>query len=154
MTLPIRNPQPAHRVTLFSYVSRVAATWRTTATELAYDAGTPFKRLVELQEDEAVAAFALWAGLDPASLAEMLSWTGTRAGEMRLQFRGEIHISRALRNPVVRGCPVCLRENAGKDPENPAAAFVMRGDWLLRDVVTCVQHGHPLIALWREDQVR
>lgn len=154
MTLPIRTPLPARRETLFSYVSRVAATWRTTAAVLAYDAGAPFKRLVELQEDDAVEAFAFWAGIDAAALEEMMSWTGTRAGEVRLRFRGEVHVSRALRHPVVRGCPVCLREDAEADPANPLAAMVLRGDWLLRDVVTCVRHGHPLIPLWREDRVR
>lgn len=43
-------------------------------------------------------------GVYPQQLGEMLSWTGVQAGNVRMQFRGEIFVSRALRNPVMRGC--------------------------------------------------
>ena len=37
--LPITNPSPACRETVYSYLSRLAATWRTDVADLAYDMG-------------------------------------------------------------------------------------------------------------------
>ncbi|RBI67540.1 hypothetical protein DQW77_17540 [Roseovarius sp. TE539] len=145
--LPIRNPDPAPRETLYSYLARLAATWQTTAPELAYDMGAPFKTLLQ-QDQGALGAFADWAGLDSDAMVELMSWTGVRVGNVRMQFRGELYISRALRNPVIRGCPVCLRED-GAAAEGPAAStMVMRGHWQMREVNLCVKHGHPLVPLW------
>ncbi|SHJ58344.1 TniQ protein [Palleronia salina] len=84
----------------------------------------------------------------------MLSWTGVRVGNVRMRFRGELFVSRALRNPIVRGCPVCLREDALQHDGPNTAAMVMRGDWQLREVDLCVRHGHPLIPLWKEQAPR
>ncbi|WP_439561558.1 TniQ family protein [Roseinatronobacter sp.] len=80
---------------------------------------------------------------------ELLSWTGTRAGNVRMQFRGELYVSRALRNPAMRGCPVCLREDAAGASGPPYGAMAMRGDWQLREVTVCTRHGHPLVPLWQ-----
>ncbi len=32
--------------------------------------------------------------------------------------------------------------------------MIMRGDWQMREAVTCVRHRHPLIPLWRADRPR
>lgn len=50
----------------------------------------------------------------------------------------------------MRGCPVCLRDDAQGDPNNPVAAMVMRRDRLLRDVSICCRHQPPLVPLWEE----
>jgi hypothetical protein len=84
----------------------------------------------------------------------MLSWTGIRAGNVRMQFRGGLFVSRALCNPVMRGCPVCLREDAARHGGPATAAMIMRGDWQLREVVSCVRHRHPLVPLWKSDKPR
>ena len=151
--LPITNPSPASRETVYSYLSRLAATWRTDVADLAYDMGAPFKKFTE-QDPAAFEALAEWAGLDPDQLSEMLSWTGVRAGNVRMEFRGEVFGTRALRNPVMRGCPVCLREDAAGQAGSEPAAMIMRGDWQMREAVTCVRHRHPLIPLWRADRPR
>ena len=151
--LPITNPVPASRETVYSYLSRLAATWRTDVSSLAYDMGAPFKRFTE-QDPAAFEALAGWAGLDPGQLNEMLSWTGIRAGNVRMEFRGEAFVTRALRNPVMRGCPVCLREDAAGHAGSEPAAMIMRGDWQMREAVICVRHRHPLIPLWRADRPR
>jgi hypothetical protein len=122
--LPISNPTPISRETLYSYLSRLAATWRTDA-------------------------LAGWADLDRGTMAELLSWTGVRAGNVRMEFRGELYVSRALRNPVMRGCPVCLREDAARASGPAHAAMVLRGDWQFREVTLCIRHGHPLVPLWQ-----
>jgi hypothetical protein len=70
-----------------------------------------------------------------------------------MEFRGELFVSRALRNPVMRGCPVCLRDDAGGHEGPPAAAMAMRGDWQMREAFVCVRHSHPLVELWRADNL-
>lgn len=152
-SLPIFNPEPANRETLYSYLSRLAATWRTDVADFAYDIGAPFRRLIE-QDQNALDALADWTGLTARQMDEMLSWTGVRAGNVRMRFRGETFVSRALRNPVVRGCPVCLREDASQHDGPSTAAMVMRGDWQSREVNLCVRHSQPLIPLWKSEDPR
>ena len=151
--LPVTNPLPAPRETLFSYLSRLAATWRTHPADLAYDMGISFKRLLD-QDEDALESFGAWAQLEPSTLEELVSWTGRRVGEVRMQFREEVFVSRALRNPVMRGCPVCLREDALRSENNPTDAMVMRGDWQFREVMLCTVHGHPLVPLWTATSVK
>jgi len=145
--LPSLSPAPSHRETLYSYLARLASAWRTTAPELTYDMGAPFKRFLE-HDDAAFEVLADWAKLDSETIEELLSWTGIRAGNVRMKFRGELYTSRALRNPVMRGCPVCLREDV-IDADSPASSnMVMRGHWQMREANLCVKHGHPLVRLW------
>lgn len=82
-----------------------------------------------------------------------MSWTGEKIGNVRMRFRGEVFVSRALRNPDMRGCPICLREDIAATDGSPSAIMVMRGDWLMRDAVLCIRHGHPLVTLWSEGKV-
>jgi hypothetical protein len=145
--LPVSNPQPAHRETIYSYLSRLAAAWRTSVADLAYDIGAPFKSFLD-QKPEAFDALADWAALDPQQMEEMLSWTGLRAGNVRMSFRGEMLLSRALRNPEIKGCPACLREDAAAHDGPDVAGMVMRGDWHMREANVCVRHHHPLVPLW------
>jgi hypothetical protein len=107
--LPISYPKPAPRETLPSYFSRVAATWCTEVVDLALDMGTNFRSLIA-GDVKALEAARYWALLSTDECGELLSWTGTRVGNVQLSFRGEIYGSRSLRNPSVRGCPCCLRE--------------------------------------------
>mgnify|MGYP003668569135 CR=1 FL=1 len=152
-SLPITNPVPANRETVYSYFSRLAATWKTDIADFAHDIGVPFRRLIE-QDQSAFDSLADWANLDLHQMDELLSWTGVRAGNVRMRFRGELFVSRALRNPVVRGCPVCLREDTLQQDGPNVAAMVMRGDWQLREVNMCVRHGQPLITLWQSENPR
>ncbi|WP_164512403.1 TniQ family protein [Oceaniglobus ichthyenteri] len=151
--LPISNPPPAPRETVFSYLSRLAATWDTEVVEVAKDMGTSFKHFLE-QAPEAFEALAAWAALKPQQLEEMLSWTGVRAGNVRMTFRDEVFVSRALRNPVMRGCPVCLREDAMQSDGPMAATMVLRGDWQMREANICLRHNHLLVALWTFENPR
>jgi len=145
------NPLPAPRETVYSYLSRLAATWKTSVKDLAYDMGAPFRQFLE-QDPEAFAALQKWAALEPQQTTELLSWTGIRIGNVRMRFRDNVFVSRALRNPTMRGCPVCLREDAAGRAGAAAASMVMRGDWQLRDVNLCIRHHHPLVPLWTADK--
>jgi hypothetical protein len=144
--LPLRNA-PVHRETLPSFLSRLAAVNGVGAADFAVDLGFSIKRFLNLEED-AVRALAGAGGLDATAVAELLSWTGTGVGDVRMEFRSELFVSRALRNPRMRGCPVCLRADAQGQERTPARAMALRGDWQLREVSLCVRHDHPLVTLW------
>lgn len=64
-----------------------------------------------------------------------------------MRFRKEVFVSRALRNPIIRGCPHCMREHAADRP-HPLRHIALRGDWLCRGVDICHQHHHPLVPFW------
>ncbi|MBZ4024147.1 hypothetical protein CKO11_17005, partial [Rhodobacter sp. TJ_12] len=138
--------EPVDRETLPSLFSRMAILNGTDVVNFALDLGITFRRILE-QDEEAVAIFAERAGVSPAQLAELLSWTGERIGDVRMRFRKEVFVSRALRNPIIRGCPLCMREHAADQP-HPLRHIALRGDWLCRGVDICHQHHHPLVPLW------
>ena len=150
---PISSPKPAPRETLPSYFSRVAATWCTEVVDLALDMGTNFKSLIA-GDEKALEAARYWARLSTDECDELLSWTGTRAGNVQLSFRGEVYGSRSLRNPSVRGCPCCLREDADGHDGPSLAAYVIRGDWQFREANICIRHSRPLVTLWTETDPR
>ncbi len=62
-------------------------------------------------------------------------------------FRGELFVSRYLRNPVVRGCPQCIRVEA-QETSSPLHNITLRGEWQLRGAGVCLKHSHPLVPLW------
>jgi hypothetical protein len=106
--------------------------------------GFSLKRIV-LLEGAAIERLAAYGGLSARQLQELISWTGQSIGDVRMSFRGETFVSRALRNPVIRGCPICLREDAQAGGDKPLKFMAMGGDWQLREVNICVRHSHPLI---------
>jgi hypothetical protein len=150
--LPVSNPPPAPRETVFSYLSRIAATWRTEPVTLARHMGAKIRRFLDL-DPAAIEALTRWAELDPRQVQDLLSWSGVPVGNVRMAFRGELFVSRALRNPMMRGCTVCLREDAAGHEGPPAAAMAMRGDWQLREAFVCVRHRYPLVELWRAEKL-
>ncbi|MCD1637054.1 TniQ family protein [Martelella mediterranea] len=141
-------PSPKSRETTISYLSRLAASKGVSAREYASDMGVSLKRVIN-QEDEALKRMAYWGRLSIEQLADQVSWAGSPAGDVRLNFRGELYGTRSLRNPVVRGCPHCLREDMDNCANAPAAAMAMRGDWQFRESILCVRHKQPLVPLWR-----
>lgn len=143
--------RPADRETLPSYLSRLAASKGVATPEFAYDLKGSFNRFL-ICDPEMIEALSAWARLTPHDTKELLSWTGVRVGNVRLDYRGDTVISRALRSPIVRGCPACLREDAARASSEPTSAMVMRGDWQLREVSTCLHHSILLVPLWTEDQ--
>jgi hypothetical protein len=92
--------------------------------------------------------FVALSDLQLEALEALISWTGKGVGSVRMAFRGEVFVSRALRNPKIRGCPVCMRNDAEAHGGAPDEVMAMPGDWQLREVSICVQHSHPLVPLW------
>jgi hypothetical protein len=146
LTLP-HGISPVARETVPSLVARLAASKGVTLSQLVLDLGGSAKRLVN-QDRVLLENLRIWAGLEDAQLEELLSWTGEPIGDVRMRFRREIFVSRALRNPIVRGCPRCLEEDALSAPEDPLTAMAMRGDWQMRDMVICAKHHTLLVPLW------
>lgn len=105
-----------------------------------------------MQTDRALENLANWTMLTHDQMAELMSWTGEKVGNVRMRFRNEDFVSRALRSPDVRGCPVCLRSDIARNEGPPLAAMVMRGHWLMREANICVEHAHPLVKLWSEEK--
>lgn len=143
--------RPADRETLPSYLSRLAASKGVATPEFAYDLKGSFNRFL-ICDPEMIEALSVWAQLSPHDTGELLSWTGVRVGNVRLDYRSDTVISRALRSPIVRGCPACLREDAARVPSEPTSAMVMRGHWQLREVSICLRHHMLLVPLWTEDR--
>src|SRR3990167_7755706 len=146
---PLR-PDPVPRETVPSFLSRFAAMRLTPMVEFAQNMGFSFRRILD-GDPEALDSLAHWGGLTAAGIEVLQSWSGMPIGDVRMRFRGEVFISRALRNPTLRGCPVCLREDALAHSGDPAAAMAMRGDWQLREVTLCLKHRHLLVPLWTAD---
>ncbi|WP_223429089.1 TniQ family protein, partial [Tateyamaria pelophila] len=144
--LPLR-PAPNHRETIPSFLSRIAAMNGVGAADFALDMGFSLKRIINLEE-VAVRSLAACGGLTDGQVDELISWTGRGGGDVRMVFRGEEFGSRALRNPIIRGCPVCLREDTEVDRDRPLIQMTMRGDWQMREINLCVEHRHPLLQLW------
>ncbi|MEJ6404056.1 TniQ family protein [Yoonia sp. 2307UL14-13] len=142
------KPEPILRETLPSYVSRAAAMNRVDLKNFCVDIGFSIKRLINLAP-EALEIIAEIADLDDAAMGNLVQWTGKKADDVRMIFRNEKFVSRALRNPTIRGCPICLQDDADGSSTKPLESMAMRGDWQLREVSVCVRHRHPLIPLWR-----
>ncbi len=148
--LPLRVA-PVPRETWTSLLSRMAALNGTDVTMFASDRGGSAKRFTAYGPED-VRFLVEAAGLDDDAVVALRSWTGYSVGDGRTAFRGEVFITRAVRSRHVRGCPVCLREDAEARGGDPLAAMALRGDWQFREVSVCVRHGHPLVRLWEVEQ--
>lgn len=120
MTL-LQGIGPVGRETVPSLVARLAASKGVTLQQLVFDLGGSMKRLVS-QDRVLLENLAAWTGLEDAQLKDLLSWTGEPIGGVRMRFRNETFVTRALRNPIVQGCPRCLRDDALSAPEAPLVA--------------------------------
>ena len=113
--LPLRT-KPVPRETLPSFLSRLAAVNGVGAADFAVDLGFSIKRFLNLEGD-AVRALAGAGGLDDAAVADLLSWTGTGVGDVRIEFRGEVFVSRSAQpaDAGPPGLPARGRPGAGAD---------------------------------------
>jgi hypothetical protein len=144
--LPLRVT-PVPRETIPSFLSRMAAANGLGSSDFALDMGLTLRKFIEL-DAKALQRLAELSDLGAERLESLISWTGQPIGNIRMAFRGDTFVSRALRNPKIRGCPICLRNDAKAHGGSPFEAMAMRGDWQLREVDICVRHGHRLVQLW------
>lgn len=126
---------------------RGISTW-----ELTAELGLSQKPLIAI-EDASVHNLSELLGLDPTERDALVSWTPQPLEGVRMQFRGEPVVSRAVMNPTVRGCPHCLREDANRSQFETVDGMVMRGDWQFRHVAICLRHASLLVPLWTAKRV-
>lgn len=134
------------RETATSYTSRLAARNGLSAAAFCRDFGMSFRSVV----DGDAAAIRTIAGLGGVSKTQLADWSPTSLGERRISFRGHIFHGKTIRNPEIRGCPVCLRDDAATSLLSPAQAMGIRGHWAVPHVATCRLHDHPLVPLYRD----
>jgi hypothetical protein len=116
------------------------------------DMGFSFKRVLNF-EQSALEKLVDVSGISSKILDELISWSGKPAGDIRMHFRGELVPSRALRSPVVRGCPMCLLADLKSGQDAPLKTLTYRGDWQLKDFKVCIEHYVPLVPLWEESSL-
>lgn len=138
------DPRP--RETFYSFAGRLAAVNGVSLHDFVTDFGLRKNGFFALHSD-VIQAIAQLADLNPSQIDEMVSWTGLPLEGVRMAYRGEQIVSRAIRNPEVRGCPDCLRQDA-EGASQPVAAMAMRGHWLLRHCHVCLLHRKLLVPIW------
>ena len=134
------------RETATSFTSRLAARNGLSAPDFCRDFGITFPAVVD-SDPYALSVIATLGGVHPD---ELVAWSPIPAGSRLMNFRGHIFSGKTLRNPELRGCPICLREDAEKSTLPPEQAMAMRGHWVVPHVATCIRHDHPLVPLYRD----
>ena len=141
LTLPL-----VERETAFSFAARLAARNGLSASAFALDMGLSFGRLIDGDPGD-IAELARLAQVSPDALA---AWSPVHADGRRHRFRGETMHAKAVKDSTLRGCMLCLREDAARSSLPPEQTMAIRGDWLFRPVTLCLRHNHPLVPLWTE----
>ncbi len=143
--LPLRtNPVP--RETAFSYMSRLAAANKVDFRDFGVELGIPFQRILDGEQD----TIRLLAVLGGAHHECLQHWSGTKLEGRRHELCGEIYPAKTIRSPEIRGCPICLKQDASASERSPENSMAVRGHWLVPHVTICLAHAHPLVPLWRE----
>ncbi|HBB85615.1 MAG TPA: hypothetical protein DC031_20690 [Sulfitobacter sp.] len=142
------KPETQPREGIVSFVSRAAGMRGLSLSGFCNELGLSIKKLIKL-DDRQIEAIAEIFDLPSHATQELLSWTPEPTAGVQVSFRGEKFVSRALINPVVRGCPACLREDIKSCTAAPQSQMYIRGHWQLRYVEICLRHGQPLVPLWK-----
>lgn len=127
-------------------MSRLAARNCGSVCDFGLDMGVPFATAVAGD----AGALDRQARLAGVPTGEIEAWSPTSAGNRTPSLRGESFHARALMNTTVRGCPLCLREDAQASDCPSAQAMAIRGHWMPRPVTLCLCHRHALVPLWKE----
>ncbi|KMK68180.1 TniQ family protein [Puniceibacterium sp. IMCC21224] len=145
--LPLKT-EPVPRETALSYMSRLAAANGVNARDFGIELGVSFQRVMDGEQDT-IKILALLGGADHECLER---WSGTKLEGRRHELCGEIFPAKTIRKPEIRGCPICLRQDAFGSKRPPEHSMAIRGHCLVPDVTICLSHEHPLVPLWRETQ--
>ncbi len=149
-----RHSSPLHipavdREPAFSLMSRMAFIGGISALEFGSDIGVSFRKILD-GDRESIERLARIAGMAPEPL---LNWTLRRSSRSRRLLRNELFPSKTALSSIVRGCPMCLQEDAIGNASSPHSMMAIRGDWLVPHVMICVAHEQALVPLWQESRV-
>ena len=138
---------PRPREKLASFVSRTAAAYHVDAATFSADRETSFLAVIS-GASTAIDALEAFGCPIPDNV---IAWSPSKegAGKAARLFRYHAFSSKVLQPPTMRGCVECLLQDL-ECRENSSAAMAMRGHWLVPHVTLCLEHGMPLVTLWRE----
>lgn len=137
------------RETGFSLMSRLAARNGIEVSEFGGDMGLPFKSVI----DGGPGALRHLADLSGCNSDDLRAWSPHYIASRSYVFRGEPYHARGIRSTIVRGCPLCLREDAEASDLPPHLAMAIKGDWLPKHSTYCHLHGRSLVDLWKESNL-
>lgn len=144
---PLRlSLKPQDDETAFSYMSLLSARNGVSVSEFGLDQDISFQKVLD-GNSKAIAALA-WLG--GASTETLLKSTPQKLSNRQHRFCCELFPSKIIRDPTVRGCPICLKEDAEGLDLRPHWSMALRGHWMIPHVAICSKHNHPLVALWRD----
>lgn len=143
--LPLNVPL-IERETGFSFMSRLAVRNGVSTSLLGLDYDIPFKSVLD-GESPAINDLSALGGVASQPLAK---WTASRSERSSHILCGETFHGMTIRNPVIRGCPECLKEDAHDHSRPLEQQMAIRGHWMVKHVFLCLKHGHPLVKLWHE----
>lgn len=139
LRLDLKNGEAA-----FSYMSRLSARNGVSISTFGQDQDIPFRRVL----DGEVAAIRDLAWLGGVSAEGLAKSSPMKLKNSRHGFCGEYFPAKLIRSPIVRGCPLCLKEDAETSTSRREWSMALRGQWMLPYVTVCVKHKHPLVELW------
>lgn len=132
-------------------MSRVAHSFGVSVNTFLNDAGLGKNFCARPERSVALENFQQITGLSSEAVDMLLRWTGVGVDETHLAFTGAVMTTRSLRNPVVRGCMECLRDDIMMgNSARPLTSVVYRGHWQLRECFACLRHNCLLKTLWSE----
>jgi hypothetical protein len=143
--LPLSVPL-VERETSFSFMSRLAARNGVSTRLLGLDYDIPFKSVLD-GESSVINYLNALGGVAPQQL---LRWTASRSGGSYHILCDETFHGITIRNPTIKGCPVCLREDTHDPRRPPEQQIAIRGHWMVKHVFLGQKHGHPLVKFWHE----
>lgn len=141
--LPISVPL-LPRETASSFLSRLASANGVNAQTFALELELSFKGVI----DGNIQDLRRLALLGSASIDQLQAWSPIYLGNSHHGFRGETFHASALRSPTVRGCRKCLEAGLARQD-----GMHLHGHWALTHVTICLDHGHALVPLWRENAI-
>ncbi|SIN86591.1 TniQ protein [Octadecabacter temperatus] len=130
-------------------MSRLAARNGVSSRLLGLNYDMPFKSVVD-GEITAIRTLSALGSVNPEQVAK---WTASHRNRSSHRLCGETFHGMSVRNPVIKGCPLCLKEDAQDHTRPPEQAMALRGHWMVKHVFLCMKHRHPLVPLWRESNL-
>ena len=130
--------------TAFSYMSRLSARNGVSISTFGQDQDISFQKVLD-GTAAAIQDLAWLGGVPAESLAKS---SPVKLKNNRHEFCGEYFPAKVIRSPIVRGCPLCLREDAETSELRREWSMALRSHWMLPYVTVCIKHKHPLVELW------
>lgn len=125
-------------------MSRLASANGIDAATLGRETGVIFSDVINGNS----ATLAGLAILGATEVEQLTAWSYLHRDSRHYLFRGETFLGKTVKSPGVRGCTACLQQDEARQ-----GAMYLRGHWSIPHVSACVEHGLPIVQLWRETSI-